>query len=114
MLKRKALSAGLAGLATASWAFHNYLWRGFLKSNPRTPQPATGFTYVINNHGSYYYLTAIQATQLGMMVYLAGGAFVLAIIADGRVPKKQACEVYAKQIKVPAMYMAMVCGNFDL
>ena len=109
MFKRRAISASFVGVAAASWAFHMYLWQSFLQSNPQTPNPDTGFSYVMNNHGFYYYLTAIQTTQLGLMVYLAGGAFLLATLVNGRTPEKQAWEVYAKPVQAPAAFIVIPC-----
>ena len=63
----------------------------------------------MNNHGFYYYLTAIQTTQLGLMVYLAGGAFLLATLVNGRTPEKQAWEVYAKPVQAPAAFIVIPC-----
>ena len=104
---RRVLAAGLVGTAAASWVFHSYLWSSFMKSHPRKAQPETGFTYVMNNHGLYYYLTAIESTQLGLMSYLAIGAFLMAIVANGKVPEKRAWEVYAKQARFPIAPVVM-------
>jgi hypothetical protein len=75
--------AVLAGIAAGSWTFHLYLWSRFMEIQPRVPRPADGLIYPMNNHGWVYYLSAVQNTQLAMLVYIAIGCFVLAAILSG-------------------------------
>jgi hypothetical protein len=100
---RPVIAAISAGIATASWGFHLYLWFHFVAVQPRTPQPAKGLTHVMNNHGWYFYLSAAQDTQLRLLVYISLGTFILAAISFGA-PKKRQWELYATPISAPLKY----------
>jgi hypothetical protein len=54
----------------------------------------------MNNHGWYFYLSAAQATQLRMLVYISLGAFILAAFFFGA-PQKTQWELYATPISAP-------------
>jgi hypothetical protein len=57
----------------------------------------------MNNHGWYFYLSAAQATQLRMLVYISLGTFIMAAILFGA-PQKRQWELYAMPISAPLKY----------
>ena len=84
LLRRVALVLALIGsVGTWGWAV---LWYKYYDTLPRSPQPATGRTYVMNMHGVPVYATWAERHRLDLIenlsfiLLLAG--FVGAILTD--------------------------------
>lgn len=76
-------------LATATFAlcfasFGTYLWLFFsyFSSRPRQPHPELGLVHVLNNHGSYVYISAAESTGLAMLMiaFFVGFCLTFAIV----------------------------------
>jgi hypothetical protein len=104
---RQNLALILAGMAFGSFGFHLYLWSYFMDHQPRNPNPAQGLVYSMNNHGWSYYLSATQATELGMLMYMSFALFVFGAIAYGRHPAKQAWEKHRMPDRGSGIYFVI-------
>jgi hypothetical protein len=66
-----------------------------MTSQPREAGQALGLIYPMNNHGWYYYLSATQATQLTMLMYMSMAFCGLAFAVNVPIPKKPPWQKYA-------------------
>jgi hypothetical protein len=46
------------------------LFFAYFSSHPTKPNPALGFVYALNNHGSYVYLSGTESTGLALLLNL--------------------------------------------
>lgn len=104
------ITAVAMGVAFASFGYFLFLWFRFMDTQPRRPEPTLGLIYSMNNHGSYYYLSATKVTQLSMpliifAIFALGfvGTFLLKKIP--RTPVKAPWEKYA--VCPPGMPISM-------
>lgn len=97
-MRRQDLAAILAGMAGSSFCCHYILWLQLMRTQPRKPDHALGLIYPMNNHGWYYYLSAIQATQLNLLVIASVALIILASITNGRFPIKMPWEKYSEEV----------------
>jgi hypothetical protein len=70
------ISKGMAVLALGVWLFHFYVWYRYVDTRPAHPDPAQGRTYVLNNHGTYRYLTKQEDNLLTEISVVAFSLFV--------------------------------------
>lgn len=106
-IRRQDLALIFMGMAFASFGYHLYLWFRLMGTQPRMPDPALGLIYAMNNHGWYYYLSATQTTELGMLMYIFIALFVLAAITYGHHPVKHPWEKYRKPDVGSGIYFAV-------
>ena len=71
----RIISKSLAVLALGVWLFHSYVWYRYVDTRPAHPDPSQGRTYVLNNHGSYRYLTKQEDTLLTEISVVAFSLF---------------------------------------
>jgi hypothetical protein len=98
---RRNLAATLAGFSVASFWYHIYLWCRFMELQPRVASPTLGLIYPMNNHGSYYYLSATQATQLTMLFYTFVASSLLTAALNLPMQIKQPWEKYPAVPSLP-------------
>jgi hypothetical protein len=67
---RQNSALSLVGVALASAGCHFYLRASLAPCQPLEPNPILGQVYPINVHGASHYLSAIQTTELGLLIYL--------------------------------------------
>jgi hypothetical protein len=101
---RLDIASIFAGIGCSSFIYHLYLWNHFLQSQPREPNPALGFLYSMNNHGWYYYLSAIQKNEMTMLFCMAFAFFLLTAAVYPRDPAKKPWEGYATVAGIPWKY----------
>lgn len=75
----------LAGIFAASFAAHLWLFYWYIAHRPAMPRPDLGLVYPLSNHGTYYYLSAVESEELALLFWCAFVAIMLLFIV---VPKK--------------------------
>jgi hypothetical protein len=68
----------MAVSALVVWLFHFNVWYHYVDTRPAHPDPSQGRTYVLNNHGSYRYLTKQEDNTLTMLTVVAFSLFICA------------------------------------
>ncbi len=110
LVERAVLTLGIVSFLAFLWVFFDY--HG---SRPDQPHPESGRVYRSNNHGSLVYLTAEEATGLGLLII----AFMLAVIVSAVARRKYKLELgrlsprdYLTLVGAAACYLAFIklCG----
>jgi hypothetical protein len=104
-IRRIDLGAIGAGFSMASLMYWFYLWFGFMDTQPMEPHPAAGLIYPMNNHGWVYYLSATDATQLGMLFTMFFMVFTLSAVVAGPPAIKRPWEKYPMQVTGYGKYL---------
>jgi len=82
---RNYIACAAVALCLPTFIIHMVLFFSYFSSHPTHPNPQTGFLYPLNNHGSYVYLTNVEATGLGLLMVGFGLGFFSGLVA---VPKE--------------------------
>jgi hypothetical protein len=67
-------------LSLILWFSAAYLWDHYLSHRPATPQPESGNTHSLENHGSVVYITLSDSFLLYGSMIAAGICFLLALL----------------------------------
>jgi hypothetical protein len=79
---RNYIAAAILALCPASFGVNLWLFFGYFSSRPPQPHPELGLVYVLNNHGSYVYISATESTGLAMLMiaFFAGFFGAIALV----------------------------------
>jgi hypothetical protein len=87
-MKRKIRNyIGILFFVSAPIAFvtHLMLFFRYMTYRPTSPQPELGLIYLLNNHGSYFYLNSTESASLRLLQW---AVVACAILGISIVPKK--------------------------
>ena len=87
---RNDIAASLLGFVMSSGATYMWLFFRYVGSRPPSPNPALGWVHALNDHGSYVYISATEATGLGLLFHMgfaAGLAAILIVPKDFILPR---------------------------
>jgi hypothetical protein len=84
-LVRNCIACAAMALCPPAFVLHMALFFSYCSSHPTQPDPRIGMLYPLNNHGSYVYLTKVEATGLGLLI----AAFVFGLVAGIAVVPKE-------------------------
>jgi hypothetical protein len=76
---RNAIASAIIALCPVSFCARSYLFDTYLSSRPRSPNLDLGFVQPLNSHGTYVYLTDVEATGMEMLRIAFFTGFLLAI-----------------------------------
>lgn len=77
---RQNLALILIGLAFSSLGYYLFLRSQFIDRQPREARPPSGLIYSINSRGSVYFLSPVQATELGLLKYAFAVSFIAGVL----------------------------------
>ncbi len=80
IIQRQNIALIFMGIAFSSLGYYLLLRSHFVDTQPRTASPSSGFTYPITSRGSSVFLSAEQATELGVLKYAFGVSFLLGVV----------------------------------
>jgi hypothetical protein len=104
---RRYLSLVCFAVAVASFASSIWMISQYQSSRPNQSHPEIGRVYRQNEHGSYVYLTAEEATGLSLL----WATFLLGILLGGVMVPKQDLSGFApvSRQEYVGIWMAMIC-----
>ncbi len=80
IIQRQNIALIFMGIAFSSLGYYLLLRSHFVDTQPKGASSSLGFTYPLTNHGSSVFLSAEQATELGVLKYAFGVSFVLGVL----------------------------------
>jgi|SRR5579863_921130 len=88
----------LCSLGLGIWLFHSYVFEGYDRKCPVTPDVSSGRIYEQNNHGHIVYLTKQEDLRLWWLSVLSvavfgSGFLVIGVFTDGFQRKKKPWEL---------------------
>jgi len=81
---RRYVACGLIGFFMATFGTNFWLTNSYIGSRPRTPDIVLHLVYPMNDHGTYYYLSATESASLKLAFWGGMIAILLVVIV---VPK---------------------------
>jgi hypothetical protein len=105
--RRRNITEAFSGVSASSFCSLIYQWVHLSATQPTTPKPDLGFTYVINNHGMDSYISASQSMQLSILTILSVVSFIIAALVAGPVPRKLPWELYRPYVNGPGWLFAL-------
>ncbi len=81
---RRYLASGLIGVFMAAFGTNIWLTHSYIGTRPRIPNAALGLVYPLNNHGTYYYLSATELASVKLAFWCGWLTVMLVVVV---VPK---------------------------
>jgi len=80
IIRRQNIALILIGIAFSSLAYCLLLRSQFRETQPKLPGPQSGLVYPMASHGSNYFLSPVQATELGILKYVFAVSFLAGVL----------------------------------
>jgi hypothetical protein len=82
---RRYIACVLFGFSPATFSTDLWLFSKYVKTRPLVPNYVLGLTHPLNNHGTYYYLSAVESASVDLAFWAGWIALFVATIV---VPKE--------------------------